>query len=451
MKLNELREELSKTKAIQPSKTYNGSLEISKEPIIIGITGSKGKSSVAFLIHEYLKRLGKKSVLYSSIKIDSPVSFNDANEPVENPLRDEQMLLDIANECILYGAEYLVLEVNERALKNGYSKYIDFDVRVLTNVADGHNKDFYDETEYRNLKKSFLSDGLESSTIIYGIDNQEIYSSLQNTKAKNRKVFASRYVAQLRGISEDTIDYLLYSKAHPLDTLDGLHLNIRRNEAHEDFSTHLIMPYNALNILAAIATLDVLGVYDYKLFQTFIQDLTIPGRAEKTLINGITVVTNFSIMPDLEILKGYLNKSGRGKMVVVTGAVGLNFKTWKKDFSEQIYQRERANALNFTFNYINKHADIVYLTQNDNASLNLDELLDKQETLLSKDKLVFKIRNRADAITQAISNANPGDIVLISGRGNRRVLCDSYDSVLLILDQAVVDEAKKELGELHVL
>jgi len=138
-------------------------------------------------------------------------------------------------------------------------------------------------------------------------------------------------------------------------------------------------------------------------------------------------------------------------MIVVTGAVGLNFKTWKKDFSEQIYQRERSNALTFTFNYINKHADIVYLTQNDNASLNLDELLNTQERLLSKDKHVFKIRNRADAIKQAISNANPGDIVLISGRGNRRVLCDSYDSVLLILDQAIVDETKKELGELHVL
>ena len=135
---------------------------------IIGITGSHGKSSVAFVIHEYLKKMGYKSVLYSSISIDSPASYRKPNEAVENPLRDEQMLLNAIEEAYAYNADYLVLEVNERAIKKGLTKDIPFDLRIITNINPTHNSFFY--PDYVQVKKRFFDEVLpdDNVTCLFG-------------------------------------------------------------------------------------------------------------------------------------------------------------------------------------------------------------------------------------------------------------------------------------------
>ena len=56
-------------------KEYKNKPKEDKEPKIIGITGSRGKSTTAYIVHEYLKFLGYKSILYSSLGIDSPASI----------------------------------------------------------------------------------------------------------------------------------------------------------------------------------------------------------------------------------------------------------------------------------------------------------------------------------------------------------------------------------------
>ena len=123
---------------------------------IIGITGSRGKSTTAFLVHQYLEAMGYKSILYSSIKIKSPVSYIDENAPCEIPLQNENTLLDIIEEAQAYEADYIVLEVNESAIEKGLVKEIPFSIRALTNIIPYHNDEQYSEEEYINLKKSFF-------------------------------------------------------------------------------------------------------------------------------------------------------------------------------------------------------------------------------------------------------------------------------------------------------
>ena len=85
---------------------------------IIGISGSRGKSATAYLIAEYLKSLNKKVTLYSSIEIYSPNSYKTLKEAVENPLVNEEMLYNALIEANANDSEYLILEVNEKAIKN---------------------------------------------------------------------------------------------------------------------------------------------------------------------------------------------------------------------------------------------------------------------------------------------------------------------------------------------
>ena len=104
--------ELKNTKLKYRKKDYE---KIKKEPIIIGITGSRGKSSVCYLLHQYLKNKGYKSVLYSSIEIDSELSYTKKHCAVDNPLKSRETLLNAVCQCIDSNADFLILEVNERA------------------------------------------------------------------------------------------------------------------------------------------------------------------------------------------------------------------------------------------------------------------------------------------------------------------------------------------------
>ena len=117
-KLKELKDKLnkkieSKNKFDRLKEEYkNKKRKDDKELKIIGITGSRGKSTVAYIVHEYLKQIGKRSVLYSSLGVDSPASIIKKEEAIELAVTSTESLLSILEEAENYDADYLILEIN---------------------------------------------------------------------------------------------------------------------------------------------------------------------------------------------------------------------------------------------------------------------------------------------------------------------------------------------------
>ena len=160
MKLQKVKEKLLK-KELQQTRKFKKEFKKKEdkninELKIIGVTGSTGKSSTCVMLHEYLKSLGYKSVLYSSAMVDSPVTYIDKTIGIEIALRSEQDLFNIIEEVEAYEADYLILEVNESVLEKHILDDIDFDVKVLTNLNPFHSEENYSEEEYVNLKKTFF-------------------------------------------------------------------------------------------------------------------------------------------------------------------------------------------------------------------------------------------------------------------------------------------------------
>ncbi|WP_026392026.1 Mur ligase family protein [Haploplasma modicum] len=413
---------------------------VKKDPIIIGISGSKGKSTISYLIHNYLKKEGYRSMLYSSIGIDSRASFNIIDEEVENPIVDTQMILDIVEEAIEYDAEYIIMEVNERAIHKGYTNNFPFDIRLLSNIRDTHNTYFYNN--YRETKINFFKEASKETTLIFNASSKETFEELYNINSNKKITYMSNYVTNEKEIDRNKVDYFVTSSEEQMDSVEGLRFEV--NE--ESFSTNMLYSHNAINIAGVISVLKEINIYDYNKFAEYIKSITIPGRDEIINLNNRKIIINTSISPQLKRLNSYKVRGEFNKLHLLVGAVGLGYKYWIDEFGEEKLIRERELSISYAFNYLKKYVDSVTITTNDSGDTNKEELINYQASFIDNGIEVKKEIDRTSAIKNILINSSDGDLIYISGRGNRRVMCDSKNDYVLHKDKEVLLEILKEIG-----
>ncbi|MBP5407851.1 MAG: hypothetical protein J6Y42_01765 [Bacilli bacterium] len=414
---------------------------------IIGITGSYGKTTTLKIVHEYLKMIGRKSVLFASCGIDLPISNYDPNNEVEVAIYNETSLINALNGAISYGADYLLLEINERTLAKGYVKDIPFDIRALTNIYSKHNTFEYSEEEYINLKKSFFKDIKEDedTICIYGEVSRRYLDDLMSLNNKPKKIVTSRYTAKVFGVEESKVDYLLYSNNGNFDSLDGLKFNIKNKSNDYKINTSLIMPHNALNINMALAIIDSLNELKIEKFNELLKNIIILGRDEVIKEKGRTIITSVTCTPHLEILKKYKERYLINNIILITGSYGSGFSSWDSQYNSKEYEDYVNNSMKFIYKYIIKNVDKIYITSVDNGAINPKTLIDRQAEEVKNKVEYSAIIERKEAIKQAIDKSNTGDVILISGRGNRKIFCKSENEIEYYLD---MDVAKEELSKI---
>lgn len=440
MKLIKVKENLEKKqiKKREIRKEFKNSYrQQGSELKIIGITGSRGKSTTALMIHNYLKFLGYKSTLYSSVMVDSPASFLKKDEAYEVAVRDEESLISIIEEVEAYGADYLVLEVNESTLSKGFLKDVPFDVRVLTNLNPKHNLEQYTELEYVELKKSFFKDIDDECKCIFGFQDysKELLDDLLQLNNYQKFVCSSNYIATLKGLEKDKVTCLLTG----LDTdIYGMKLQFNINGNTYKMETSLMMSYNALNILTALTVLESLGVLDVIKFEQTLDKLVIPGRAEVFRVNERLIVVDTHLPAMLDCLKVLKEQGKINKIKVVVGSMGHGYKHWEERFKTEEFASQRKEVRKYAMNLLKDVVDYVYITESDSGKENaIDICLELQNYLDEKIPSTI-IVDREEAIKQAILDSQKGDVVFISGRGNRRVLCNSETTMKLLKDSDVV-------------
>lgn len=448
MKLIKLKENLEKKqiKRREIRKEFKNSYrQQGSELKIIGITGSRGKSTTALMIHNYLKFLGYKSTLYSSVMVDSPASFLKKDEAYEVAVRDEESLISIIDEVEAYGADYLVLEVNESTLAKGFLKDVPFDVRVLTNLNPKHNLEQYTEVEYVELKKSFFKDIDDECKCIFGFQDysKELLDDLLQLNNYPKFICSSNYIATLKGLEKDKVTCLLTG----LDIdIYGMKLQFNINGNSYKMETSLMMSYNALNILTALTVLESLGVLDVIKFEQTLDKLLIPGRAEVFRVNERLIVVDTHLPAMLDCLKVLKEQGKINKIKVVVGSMGHGYKHWEERFKTEEFAKQRKEVRKYAMNLLKDVVDYVYLTESDSGKENVMDICAELQSYLDKNISSTIIVDREEVIKQAILDSQEGDVVFISGRGNRRVLCNSETTFKLVKDSEVVEKVIRELG-----
>lgn len=411
---------------------------------IIGITGSVGKSTTAVIVHEYLKSLGYKSVLYSSAKIDSPASIISPNEACEMSFNSEEELLDIIEEVEAYGADFLVLEVNESTIEKGITKDIPFSVRALTNLNPKHNLERYSKEKYVSLKKAFFENINDDCKCVIGLQDydKQLFEELISLNNYEKLVFTTNYIANVKGINPEEATCLLTE----LDSsLEGLKMSVKMRGTTYKLESKLMMSYNALNFLGAMTILEALEVLKVEQFNKCIYDINIPGRTEVFKVKGRLIVVDTHLSKMLEGLKTLKDHELVKRIKVVIGSMGHGFKTWEERFNSEKFKETHKENKKFAMELLKKYADFVYLTESDNAADNaLDICTELQEYLEGSIASVI-VEDREEAIKKAITESEEGDVIFISGRGNRKVLCNTATTMKLVKDSEIVEKVLDEL------
>jgi len=378
---------------------------------LIGITGTNGKTTIATLLYDLFSKAGYKTGLLSTVKV-----LVDIEEyPATHTTPDSITINSYLQKMVTAGVDFCFMEVSSHGIDQKRSEGLEFDGGIFTNLSHDHLDYHSSFAEYRDVKKSFFDSLPKSAFALVNIDDKNGAFMLQNTKAK-KKTYALKTVA----------DY----KAKILENqLSGLLLTIQNNEVW----TRLIGNFNAYNLLAIYAAADLLHVEQLENLRLLSELKSVSGRFEYLVSdNGVTAIVDYAHTPDA--LKNVLDtisaiRTFNEKVITVVGCGGDRDKTKRPKMAHI------ASLL----------SDQAIFTSDNPRSEDPQSIIEEMESGVEPQnyKKTLSIVDRKQAIKTASQLANPGDIVLIAGKGHEtyqevngvRVDFDDYKIVANILKQ----------------
>ena len=359
----------------------------SKKLKLIGVTGTNGKTTTATLGYKLYKKAGYKAGLLSTVTI----LIDGKTYPATHTTPDPIMINFYLNEMVKKGVTYAFMEVSSHGIDQKRTAGLDFDGGIFTNLTHDHLD--YHETfiNYRNTKKQFF-DGLKKEAFaLVNADDKNGLFMLQNTKAR-----------KLTYALKNPADY----KARILEqNFSGMLLDINQM----DVWVRLVGKFNAYNILAVFGMADQLGMEPFDILQILSELQSVSGRFELILSpEGKIAIVDYAHTPDaLENVLNTINDirpRNKEHLITVVGAGGNRDKTKRPEMAEVAARL----------------SDTVIFTSDNPRDEDPDEIINDMEAGVPGEhyKKTLRITDRRQAIKAAGKLANPGDIILIAGKGH---------------------------------
>lgn len=383
----------------------------SKKMIVIGVTGTNGKSTTAYLLAKILEAAGQKVGLTSTamFKVADKEWLNDKKMTMLGRFGLQKLL----RQMVEAGCCYAIIETSSQGLEQFRHVGINYDVAVFTNLTPEHIEAHGGFDNYKKAKeKLFLA--LENSThkevcgrkaskaIIANVDDQHAADFLRY-RADEKITF---------GINNDSANL----RAEKIDyTNSGTEFYI----GNIFFKTKLLGQFNIYNALAAVATAKSLGIDLTESAVALSKVLSVCGRMEFVDAGQkFKVLVDYAPEPEAlgqayqTIEDNQLVPAG-GTIIHVLGSCGGG-----RDIARRpILGRLAA-----------EHADIVIVTNEDPYDDDPQEIIDQVAAGASAvgkkiDQNLFKIIDRREAIAKAVSLAGDNDLVFLTGKGCEQAIC----------------------------
>jgi UDP-N-acetylmuramoyl-L-alanyl-D-glutamate--2,6-diaminopimelate ligase len=354
---------------------------------LVAITGTNGKTTVSTLLWQFFSRLGYKCGLIGTVENRIGEQVTPSTHTTPDAVRLQALLGDMAAA----GCTYVFIETSSHAIHQRRIAGCQFAGAVFTNLTHDHLDYHGTFANYRDAKKKLFDDLGASAFALTNHDDRNGAFMLQNTAARTRTY----------GLKKPS-DY----KAKIMDNaLIGLHLRLDDEEIH----ARLIGEFNAYNLLAVYGVARELGV-EKSTTLTLLSDLPgAEGRFERVAHEGIIGIVDYAHTPDAleQVLDtiGQLRRRG-SRIITVVGCGGDRDKTKRPVMAQAAARRSDQAILTSDNPRTEQPADILR-----DMEAGLDAELSKK---------TLTIENREQAIKTAVKLAQPGDIILVAGKGHEK-------------------------------
>jgi len=361
---------------------------------IIGITGTKGKSTTTYLVEHILSSAGYKTALLSTIKN----KILDTWLPTELTTQQPDYLHVFFNECVKAGVEWVVMEVAAQAFTCHRVAGIEFDVALFTNFSKEHGEFYVTEDDYfADKQKLFTQLKPQGVAILNGDDVRVAVCSITHgTKRVYSLSEVQIFSNSLAGLAVCLMNPMKQSRSHRAES--------RCATAQVLKAPALVGTFNAYNMLAAYTVAQSCGA-SFEQIQAALQTFTgVPGRLAKyDLPNGATAFIDYAHNPlSFEALFSTLRPYTK-QLIVVFGGGGDRDKT----------KRPIMGAIASTF------ADIVILTSDNPRSENPADIVQHiYAGIMPQEqyKIIIEL-DRERAIHKAYELSQKNSIIVLLGKG----------------------------------
>lgn len=351
--------------------------------IIVGVTGTDGKTTTSTLLYHTLNEAGHKTLLVSTIGAYMYGKYYETGLHTTTPSPFE--IQKLLREAVKKGCTHAVLEITSHALDQNRAWGIQFEIGIITNVTREH-------LDYHKTQSNYI-------------------------KAKEKLLKSSKICI----VNKDDSSYATFVKSIPAAKLNTYSLHDKTATICADtspFKTKLIGEFNRQNVLAAALASQKLGL-DTKTIKGAIEIFEPPaGRQELIYDKKFRVIIDFAHTPNsfLKVLP-VVRESTPKRLIHVFGSAGERDKGKRPLMGD-------ASA---------EFSDVIVLTAEDPRHESVEEinveiekgiknftLIDRSVTDIKTGKSYVKITDRRDAIEWAIRIAKTGDTVLITGKGHEK-------------------------------
>ena len=385
----------------------------SKRVKVIGVTGTKGKTTTTYIIRSILQAAGKKAGLVGTISY----SFGGEDIPSVNTTPESLVVQRLLSDMAKNGCEYAPMEVSSIALEEGRVSEVTFAAGLFTNLAPEHMDYHHDMTSYAHAKGRLFDLVTPGGPAVVNADSEYLDEVLGGVK-RNVVRFGFGESADVRVTRMEAL-------------VDGSRFAVASPWGELEFRTELPGKHNVYNCLAALSVTGALGFSPKALVEGVAALKNVSGRLERVDEGQpFAVFVDYAHTDDaLRNVLSTVRPLTAGRVIVVFGCGGDRDRT----------KRPRMRGV------CEELADLCVVTSDNPRSEDPKAIL--AEIMRGvRDSRKFTVEpNRRTAIRMAIEMASPGDLVLIAGKGhetyqifkNRRLHFDDREVAREVLREAL--------------
>ena len=366
---------------------------------VIGVTGTNGKTTTCFLIHRMLLQAGFKVGLMTTVAYGAGNEIRPQIHHMTNVTVPE--LMKRLKWMKAQGVEWLVLETTSHALAQHRTWGVPYSLAVMTNVTHEH-------LDYHGTFERYV----DAKRLLFKQTNSNkngLRAGIVNADDPSAGLFASDVATPIMyGVKNGQL------RAHSIkSTPSGSSYKAEFEDRRFSIKTNLPGSFNVYNSLAAVGVGLALGIDKIQIERGIAALDGVEGRMTRLDEGqGFDVIVDFAHTPDsFEKLFRDLKPVVKGKLIVMFGSAG------RRDEAKRGVQGHLAG----------KYADEVIVTEEDDRDVDGLEIINQiaegaEKAGKTRDKNLFLVHDRTEAIKFAVGRAKKGDTVLLLGKGHEKTI-----------------------------